>query len=62
MIVDPVATNYPRFDTHTAHQVLEKFYEVRNRAIVNHRGFVDASEQRWFEEVDSFLSEECVLQ
>lgn len=62
LIIEPVAKNYPRFDTDPAHIVTEKFYEVRNRAVVNHRGFIDASEEAWFESVDSFLSEGCILQ
>ena len=62
LTVDPVAKQYPVFGVNTAHEVLTKFYEVHDRAIVRGKGFVDASEQRWYESVDSFFSEGCALQ
>lgn len=62
LVIEPVAKSYPTFDKNDSQEVLSKFYEVRDRAIVRGRGFVDASEQRWFESIDSFLSEGCLLQ
>lgn len=62
LVITPVAKNYPVFGVDTVHDVLHKFYEVHDRAIVRGKGFVDASEQRWYESVDSFLSEGSLLQ
>lgn len=62
LTVEPVAKSYPRFETHTNHEVISKFYAVHDRAIVRGRGFVDHSEQAWYESIDSFLSEGCILQ
>jgi hypothetical protein len=62
LTIEPVAKHYPRFETHTNHEVISKFYEVHDRAIIRGKGFVDGSERSWYETIDSFLSEGCALQ
>lgn len=62
LTIEPVAKNYPTIDDSETAEVIARFYEVYDRAIVRGRGFVDRSEQAWFEQIDEYLSEGSGLQ
>jgi len=58
LTIEPVAKNYPTLDKNSSQEVIEKYYEVRDRVVLQNRGFVDASEQRWYDEITRFFDEE----